>query len=388
MNILTLNIGSSSIKYVLFKANDTCLEQAAGHIETPRTAPWTWSHQGTTQTTTFHTLSDALDALFESFDPQPDLIAHRIVHGGADFTEPTLIGPDELEQLMPLATLAPEHNPKQFECIQHCLHNHPKLQNIALFDTAFHQTLPPVTSTYAIPESWRTTLGLRRFGFHGLSHEYVSQRAARALKHNSITAISCHLGNGASLCAIQNGKSIDTSMGYTPLAGLVMGTRSGDIDPEIIQAVHDQTHTPYAEIFKQLNTQSGLYGLCGDSDLRTITQRCEAQDATAQLAFDTFCYRIKAYIGAYTAILGPIDALIFTGGIGEHSPRVRQLSTNGLSHVGITLNAQRNASTTSVDDIIDLTGSDSSIKVYAIHTDEARHMAQKAQILWNTTSTH
>ena len=167
-----------------------------------------------------------------------------------------------------------------------------------------------------------------------------------------------------------------------------MGTQSGDIDPEIIQAAHDQTHMPYAEIFKQLNTESGLYGLCGDSDLRTITQRCEAQDATAQLALDTFCYRIKAYIGAYTAILGPIDALIFTGGIGEHSPRVRQLSTNGLSHLGITLDAQRNVSATSVDDIIDLTGSDSSIKVYAIHTDEARHMAQKAQTVWNTTSTH
>ena len=379
MNLLILNVGSSSIKYDVFKTqgHDCATTAQSGCFETPHQGPWTWQHQGMLQPFAEHSMSHAIQNLFEHI-PELDAVVHRIVHGGTDFIAPVRINKDTLKRLKPLESLAPEHNPKQFQCIEYALNYYPKLQHIACFDTGFHQTIPSVAHTYAIPQQWRDTLGIRRFGFHGLSHAYVSERTAQALNQSSINAISCHLGNGASICAIRQGHSIDTSMGYTPLDGLVMGTRSGHIDPSLIQAVHHQTQLPYHEIFKTLNTQSGLLGLCGDSDLRAIMQRADQADLCAQHALDIFCYRIKHYIGAYYALLGPIDAMIFTGGIGEHSPYIRQQSTHALSHLGLTLDQALNKKTLKVEDVIDLTDQSSKVKIYAVHTDESKYMAQLA----------
>ncbi|MFB9570686.1 acetate/propionate family kinase, partial [Saccharopolyspora hordei] len=250
-----------------------------------------------------------------------DAIAHRVAHGGAEFTAPALLDSATLARIEALTPLAPLHNPANLDGVAAARATWPDLPQWAVFDTSFHLTNPAPATTYAVPETWRAT-GLRRFGFHGTSHKYVAQRAAEALGQplRDLRIISLHLGNGASACAIARGESIDSSMGMTPLEGLIMGTRSGDVDPGLFGYLAREMGLGVAEIEDALYAESGLKGLTGSSDMRDVEDRAAAGDAQAQLAINIYAYRARKYIGAYAAAMGGLDALVFTGGIGENSP--------------------------------------------------------------------
>lgn len=264
-------------------------------------------------------------------------IGHRVVHGGEAFTAPARIDETVLAAIEKMIPLAPLHNPANLEGIKICRSLNPNIPQIAVFDTAFHQTMPPAAYHYALPSSLYKEHGIRRYGFHGTSHQYVAQLAANYLKRplQSLNLITLHLGNGCSAAAIKAGQSIDTSMGMTPLEGLIMGTRSGDIDPEIIFFLARETGMALNDIEAMLNKKSGLKGISGVSDMREVQQKAKAGDPQANLALSMFAYRVKKYIGAYFAALGRVDAIVFTGGIGENSPEIRNLICTGLNALGI-----------------------------------------------------
>jgi acetate kinase len=290
-----------------------------------------------------------------------------VVHGGARFTAPTPIDDAVLDAIEALEPLAPLHNRPSLAGIRACRAAlKPAVPMVAVFDTAFHATLPPRAHTYAVPRSW----GVRRYGFHGTSHAYVSREAARVLGRDAIDCIVLHLGNGASATAVAGGRSVDTSMGLSPLEGLVMGTRSGDLDPAIVFHVARGTGLAADAIERALNRDSGLTGLCGDNDLRAIEQRAAGGDERAALALAVFCHRIRKYVGAYTAVLGGIDALVFTAGIGEHSPTVRERVCDGLAFLGVELDANANAASTTV-----VSSDDSAVAVLVVPTDEELEIA-------------
>lgn len=275
--------------------------------------------------------------VIHSFD-EIDGVGHRVAHGGEVFKESTLVTEEELRKLKPLTELAPLHNPANIlgiKAFQRILGNIP---SVMVFDTAFHQTMPESSYLYGLPYNYYKEYGIRKYGFHGTSHKYVSQRAADLLGQpiENLRLISCHLGNGASIAAIEGGKSIDTSMGFTPLDGLVMGTRSGSIDPAIIPFIMMKTGKTVDEVLMVLNKESGLLGLAGfSSDLRDIEAKAEQGDNRAELALDIFSSRIHQYIGAYTAEMNGVDAIIFTAGIGENSSTIRAKVLNGLEYMGV-----------------------------------------------------
>jgi acetate kinase len=302
-------------------------------------------------------------------------IGHRVVHGGDRFSEPVLIDDDVEEAIAALVPLAPLHNPANLAGIRAARKAWPMVAQVAVFDTAFHRTLPAAAYRYAVPTEWYEQHGVRRYGFHGTSHDDVSSSAARVLgrPRAELDLIVAHLGNGASMSAIHHGRCVETSMGMSPLEGLVMGTRSGDLDPAIIGHVATATGRSEAEVLADLNRASGLLGLCGDSDVRAITERIGAGDAAAALALDVFCHRIRKYIGAYVAVLGACDALVFTAGIGEHSALVRQLVCAGLGVLGIVLDDERNARS---ETVISVDGARTAVLV--VPTDEERAIAEKA----------
>jgi len=255
----------------------------------------------------------------------------------------------------------------------------PHLPQIAVFDTAFHHTMPPHAYRYALPRGLYEEHHIRRYGFHGTSHHYVAQKAAETLGKplDALNLITLHLGNGASACAVKKGKSVDTSMGFTPLEGLVMGTRSGDIDPAIIPFLMERLELSAVEISTLLNRESGLKGLCGENDLRTVLEQAEAGSADAQLALEVFCYRIKKYIGAYSAVLGRVDAIVFTGGIGENAALVRAKVLEGLDETfGIVLDSSAN-SAVQEDSTRGIHRKESRTALYIIPTDEELFIAQQ-----------
>jgi acetate kinase len=299
-------------------------------------------------------------------------IGHRVVHGGDRFVEPTLIDDTVIDGIRDQVPLAPLHNPANLAGIEVARQLWPNVPQVAVFDTAFHATLPPHAYRYAVPESWYTRHRVRRYGFHGTSHAYVARRAAdildRPLEH--LRMITAHLGNGASVTAIAGGRSVDTSMGLTPLEGLVMGTRSGDIDPAIGYHIARNTGLTMDEVNIALNFASGLRGLCGENDLRVIEARAERGDAVAKLALDVFCHRIRKYIGAYAAVLGGLDALVFTAGIGEHSAAVRQQVCAGMEFLGIELDPAANIASAGV---VSATGC--RVAVLVVPTDEELEIA-------------
>lgn len=274
-----------------------------------------------------------------------DAIGHRIAHGGAGFTGPALIDDAVVGEIEALIPLAPLHNPAGLAGIRTARRTWPDLPQVAVFDTSYHLANPPRASTYAVPKSWRDA-GLRRFGFHGTSHRYVAERAAEAIGRplRDLKLVSLHLGNGASACAISLGESIDTSMGMTPLEGLVMGTRSGDVDPGIFAFLERRLGLSIEEIEAALNAESGLKGLTGSSDMRDVEERASEGDEDAQLAIELVAYRARKYIGAYAAAMGGLDAVIFTGGIGENSPSMRRRICDGLEFLGLKLDIDRNQS--------------------------------------------
>jgi acetate kinase len=271
-------------------------------------------------------------------------IGHRVVHGGEAFREATLIDETVLKAIREQSRLAPLHNPANLLGIEVALERRPDVPQVAVFDTAFHQTLPPKAYRYAIPEDWYARYRVRRYGFHGTSHAYVARQAAALLKRpiGELNLITLHLGNGASACAVEGGCSVETSMGLTPLEGLVMGMRSGDLDPSVAGHIAHEAGLSQDEVEAALNRESGLEGLCGASDLRDVLEREASGDERAKLAVDVYVHRIRKYVGAYMAVLGRVDGLVFTAGVGENSPDIRRRVCDGLEGLGIRIDSARN----------------------------------------------
>ncbi len=321
--VLVINCGSSTIKYRLLDGEST---KDAGLVET----------------TDFE---QALPDLLHRLDLTGlDAVGHRVVHGGTRFAAPVIIDDTVVSAVSDLVPLAPLHNPANLTGIAITRAVLPGVPQVAVFDTAFHRTMPPEAASYAIDAEVAERLGIQRYGFHGTSHAYVSRRTAELLgrPQTELNIITLHLGNGASACAVAGGRSVATSMGMSPLEGLVMGTRSGDLDPTIIFHLNRVGGLHLDDIDELLNKRSGLRGLCGDNDLRPVLARRAGGDPAASLAFDVYCHRIRAYVGAYYALLGRVDAITFTAGVGEHAPEVRAESLAGLGRLGIAVDEERN----------------------------------------------
>jgi len=358
--ILVINCGSSSVKFALFQiieqqhtqlsfGNAESLNQAEAKI-TINALGQTKQHccKLNSSDTKPHALAInfILTLLENHFDISKHLIGigHRVVHGGQLFNESVIITQQVIEQIKACIPLAPLHNPANILGINTLAKRFSNLPQVAVFDTAFHQTMPKTAFTYALPHQLCQKLGIRRYGFHGTSHRYITSQAAKQLEKqiDQASFVIAHLGNGASVCAVANGKSLDTSMGMTPLEGLVMGTRSGDIDPGIFSYLLANNHRPEA-IDLMLNKKSGLLGISGESnDMRKICQLANEGKVEAQLALDVFCFRLAKYISAMLVSLKSIDALIFTGGIGENSSQVREKTVNHLSLLGFEINTNLN----------------------------------------------
>lgn len=312
-------------------------------------------------------------------------VGHRVVHGGTQFAKPTIIDSQALEAIKNCVPLAPLHNPANILGIETAMEVFKSAKQIAVFDTAFHQTLPEEAYLYALDPKFFTDYGVRRYGFHGTSHKYVAHLGADHLNKplEQCNFITLHLGNGASACAIKNGVSVDTSMGLTPLEGLIMGTRSGDLDPAILGFLVEHTGKTLAEVEKILNKSSGLKGLTGKVDFREICEDYQSGAPKAQtqakLALSLTAYRIKKYIGAYLAITGPLDALIFTAGIGEHSSLLRSMVCSGLEHLGLELDSVRNAKPTGFE----VSGETSKVKILVIPTNEELQIVRESLSLVN-----
>lgn len=301
-------------------------------------------------------------------------IGHRVVHGGSRYTAPVIIDDAIMATIREMAVFAPLHNPANLAGIEHCRRS-TTVPQVAVFDTAFHQTMPAVASTYAIPRELSEQYGIRRYGFHGTSHEYVTRECARIMgfAYEAFNAISLHLGNGASACAVRGGKSVDTSMGFTPLEGLVMGTRSGDLDPSLPFFLQKVAGLSATDAENLLNKKSGLLGLSGVSDMRELLTRADAGDMHAALARDIFCARIRKYIGAYL-VWGRPHAIIFTGGIGENSSEIRLRILQGLEHLDIHVDPEKNQQPRNGG----LISAQKGIAVHVVNTDEEMMIAQSA----------
>jgi acetate kinase len=354
--VLVLNTGSSSVKYQLIETS-TERRLAGGMVEE------VVDH------------ADALAAIGEELaDATVDAVGHRVVHGGERFSAPTLVDDAVVAAVRDLVPLAPLHNPANLLGIEEARRRWPDVPHVAVFDTAFHRSLPPAAYRYAVPESWYAELGVRRYGFHGTSHQYVARRAAELLGRplDEVDLITAHLGNGASMAAVARGRCVETSMGLSPLEGLVMGTRSGDVDPAVIAHVSRATGRDPLEVIGDLNQASGLRGLSGSSDMREILDRRERRDEHAQLAFDVFCHRVRKYVGAYLAVLGRCDAIVFTGGIGEHSAPVRAATLRGLDELGIHVDPARNEAHEQV-----ISADAARVAVLVVPTDEECEIARQ-----------
>ncbi|MEO3748353.1 acetate kinase [Plantactinospora sp. B5E13] len=367
MRILVLNSGSSSLKYRLFArvgdAPETLDQGLVERIGEPG--------------------GDAPDhaAALRHVLGRVDLtglaaVGHRVVHGGTEFTAPTLLDDTVVAAIHRLVPLAPLHNPANLTGIAVARQLLPDVPQVAVFDTAFHATMPPAARAYALDAELAARLGIRRYGFHGTSHAYVSRRTAELLDRppERLNLITLHLGNGASACAVSGGRSVATSMGLSPLAGLVMGTRSGDLDPAVLFHLHRVGGLSVDEIDELLNQRSGLRGLAGDNDMRAVLRRRAAGDPAAGLAFDVYCRRITEYVGAYLAVLGRLDAITFTGGVGEHSPDVRAGALAGLTGLGITVDPERNRGSAPV-----ISPPDAPVTVSVVPTDEEREIAEQVR---------
>ena len=311
VRVLVVNAGSSSLKLRLLDHGDELIGSADLAAD-----------------------ADPSDALAEI--GRPDAVGHRVVHGGTRFRSAVRIDDDVTRALHELTDLAPLHQPKSLAALASVTRALPDVPAVACFDTAFHATLPPAAATYALPREWRERYGLRRYGFHGLSHAYAARAAAAALERplGSLRLVTSHLGAGASLCAVRGGASVDTTMGFTPLEGLVMATRSGSVDPGMLLWLVEHHGLQPGAMAHALEHDSGLAGLSGTPDMRAVIERADAGDESARLAFDVYIHRLRAGIAAMAAAMGGVDALVFTGGVGENSERVRQAATAGLDFLG------------------------------------------------------
>jgi acetate kinase len=396
MKILVINAGSSSIKYQVFDMKGP-QALAAGIVERIGEPNGRIKHQLLDVDSTRETIQDKkinnhhqglndivellTDSNFGIIETTSEITAvgHRVVHGGDKFSQPTIITDQVRNAIKDLSPLAPLHNPANLTGIEVASEIFPGSTQVAVFDTAFHQTMPAKAYRYAIPQNLYQEHRIRSYGFHGTSHLYVSKKAINYLKKpiEDTKIITLHLGNGASAAAIQGGKSIDSSMGFSPLPGLMMGTRSGDIDPAIVFYLGRNLNMSYDEIDNLLNKKSGLIGICGDNDLRDIQERQAGGDPTAILALDMYCYRVKKYIGAYYASLNGLDALVFTAGAGENNNAVRWLTCLGLENLGICLDKRRNDRGI-VGQVTEIQNPKCRVKVLIIPTNEELEIAEQS----------
>ena len=396
MNILVINSGSSSLKYQLFKMpvkspiSSGLVERIGIEGSYIKHTVFKEDEKLITEKTAFiadhgEGLKQVLSLLTEgefAVIATPDdinAVGHRVVHGGEHFSGPTLITEEVKEQIKKLFSLAPLHNPVNLKCIEVAEETFKNAKQVAIFDTAFHQSIPQQAFRYAIPDRYYKEEGIRVYGFHGTSHKYVSEQAVQWLNKKESKLISIHLGNGCSITAIKNGKSVDTSMGFGPLSGLMMGTRSGDIDPSVI--FHLIEHAGYSlnQLSTLFNKESGLLGVGGSSDMRDIRKLAEAGNEHAVLALELYAYRIKKFIGAYAAILNGMDAIIFTAGVGENDRDMREAVCHELAYLGIEmdneLNRQYNGG------IMDVSVNDSKVKILIIPTNEEYEIASQCYSL-------
>jgi len=385
-HILVVNCGSSSLKYTFYDTEDDT-RHVRGQIERIGLDGTRHVHRGpkgeATRELPKSGFAEAMAAMVESLrgEPVASVVAHRVVHGGERFTEATLITEDIITQLDALSLLAPLHNPANIAGIREMRRLLPAIPHVAVFDTAFHHTLPSYAYLYGLPYELYEKHGIRRYGFHGMSHSYVCLRAAQYLgrKPNELEIVSCHLGNGSSLCAVDHGRSMDTTMGFTPVEGLIMGTRCGDVDAGAITFLERTTGMTVTEIDELINKKSGLLGLSGiSSDMREILNAAETGEPRALVTLKTYCYRIRKYIGAYVAAMGGLDAVVFTGGVGQGSDMVRALALQGLECMGIRLDEQLNREAHGFDEVCRISTNDSKVTVLVVPTDEERMMAREA----------
>ena len=384
MNVLVVNCGSSSLKYQLIDMEHEVV-LAKGQFEKIGSDDAIFTHRrpDADKLERIEPVADhkvALQVLLDILvDPEHgvigsmdeiDAVGHRVVHGAEKFADSVLITPAVMEALEECAKIAPLHNPPNIQGIEACQKIMPNVPQVGVFDTAFHQTMPAEAFLYGLPYEAYTDLGVRRYGFHGTSHKYVAQRVAELMgKHMSdLRIVSCHLGNGSSVTAIKGGRSIDTSMGFTPLSGLIMGTRCGDIDPAIVPYLMEKWDMTYHEIDAIMNKKSGVFGISGVSnDFRVIEEAAEEGNKRAQLALDMFHYKVRATIGAYVAVMGGVDAIVFTAGIGENGVANRDAICNGLEYLGTRIDAERNNVRGKEAEI---SAEGAKVKIFAIPTNE------------------
>ena len=388
-HVLVINAGSSSLKYSLVDA-DRGEAAGSGLVEWIGEPNARLVHHGNAgRTEAEQEVADHEEALrlaLEAFERQgPSLddaevaaVGHRVVHGGDRFSVPALVDDELVTTVEHLIPLAPLHNPANLEGIKVARRLFPDLPHVAVFDTAFHQTLPPHAYTYAVPRSWREEHHIRRYGFHGTSVQFVVGESAKLLGRpvEELRMVVLHLGNGASATAVDGGCSADTSMGFTPLEGLVMGTRSGDIDPAIPGHLARQLGWTALEVDRMLNRDSGMKGLVGHNDFREVTRLRDAGDEAATAAMDVYCHRLRKYVGAYFAVLNGADAIVFTGGIGENAPDVRDLTLRGLDALGIELDRALNEEPSS--EPRDVAAAGSRVAVLVVPTNEEWEIARQA----------
>jgi acetate kinase len=392
--ILVVNCGSSSLKYSFYDTADES-RQARGQVERIGIAGTRHVYRGPKGEVKRELprggFAEAFNAMVAELTAKEtgviggagevSVVAHRVVHGGERFTEATLITDEVLARIEELNPLAPLHNPVNVAGIREMRRLFPAVPQVAVFDTAFHHTLPAYAYLYGLPYELYEKQGVRRYGFHGTSHAYVSLRAAQFLgrRPNELEIVSCHLGNGSSLCAVDHGRSVDTTMGFTPAEGLIMGTRCGDLDAGVLAFLERTQGLTATQSEELVNKKSGLLGLSGiSSDMREVMRAADAGEPRALVAVKAYCYRVRKYIGAYVASMGGLDAVIFTGGIGQGSAEVRALALQGLDCMGIKLDAQRNRDARGFDEVCRISTDDSPVEVLVVPTDEERMMAREA----------
>ena len=359
MPVLVVNAGSSSLKLSVVGEDDEVIEQLT--VER-------WDGEGDI---------DELRRLTRVVDL--DAVGHRVVHGGTELTGPVRIDADVEARLMALVDLAPLHQPRSLAGVRAARRALPDLPHVACFDTTFHASLPEPARTYALPASWRQRWPLRRFGFHGLSHAWVARRAPEVagLPPEDLCLVSCHLGAGASLCALRGGLSMETTMGFTPLEGLVMATRSGSVDPGLVLWLLEHGGLGREEVADGLEHRSGLAGLSGTSgDMRDVIAACEAGDGSAALAFDVYVHRLRREIAAMVAALGRLDVLVFTGGVGEHAPEVRAAAVEGLGFLDLALDASANAT---LDGDADVSAPEAAVRTVVVRSREDLEIAAQVR---------
>jgi len=388
MKVLVINAGSSSVKYYLYQMPQAEI-LARGLVERIGEETSKLSHffHGKTHavSTKVEDVEKAMELILETLVNREvgvlrqvseiGAVGHRVVHGGEEFTGSVIIDEKVIASIKKFADLAPLHNPPNLAGILAAQRHLPNLKQVACFDTAFHATIPKIAYMYALPYELYEKYGIRRYGFHGISHRYVARRAAAIMGKGKydINAITCHLGNGCSVTAVKNGRSIDTSMGLTPLEGVPMGTRSGDLDPAILFYLEEKGYD-VKELNILCNKQSGLLGLSGISnDMRNLEEFARKGNARAKLAIDVFCYRIKKYIGAYAAVLDTVDTVVFTGGIGENSVFMREKICNAVTQIGVQLDCTANQAAIAKE--AEINTKDSKVKVFVIPTNEQAAIA-------------